>query len=63
MAKGKAKEILLVGSKVKAYVKSKGLMCSSGIMEALNDAVYECLDKAIERAEQNGRKTAQARDV
>ena len=58
-----ATEILLVGSKVKAYIKSKGLMCSSDVLEALNGCLYRCLDRAVERAEQNGRKTVQARDV
>lgn len=65
MAKGKckAKEVLLVGSKVREYVKSQGLMCSSDVLEALNCCVYGCLGAAIKRAKENGRKTLQARDV
>lgn len=58
-----AKEMLLVGSKVKAYVKSKGLMSSADVLDALNDCVYACLDKAAQRAKANQRKTVQARDV
>ena len=57
------KEMLIVGSKVKAYVKSKGLMSSSDLLEAVNDCVYGCLDAAARRASANARKTVQARDV
>jgi len=60
---GQCREMLVVGSKAKAYIKSKGLMCSSGVLEAVNSCVYECLDKAAARAEANGRKTVQAKDV
>ena len=58
-----AKEMLIVGSKVKAYVKGKGLMSSSDLLEAVNDCVYGCLDAACKRAGANSRKTVQARDV
>ena len=58
-----AKEMLIVGSKVKAYVKGKGLMSSSDLLEAVNDCVYCCLDAACKRAGGNSRKTVQARDV
>ena len=57
------KEMLLVGSKVKAYVKSKGLNSSAEVLDALNCCVYACLDKAVARAKENARKTLQARDV
>ncbi|KPK65805.1 MAG: hypothetical protein AMK73_01955 [Planctomycetes bacterium SM23_32] len=58
-----AKEMLIVGTKVKNYVKSKGLMSSSDVLDSLNHAVYKALDKAVERAKANGRKTVQGRDV
>jgi histone H3/H4 len=58
-----AKEMLLVGSKVKNYIKSKGLMSSADVLDALNEEVHECLDKAVQRAKDNGRKTVQERDV
>ncbi|MFP4026438.1 MAG: hypothetical protein ACLFWL_01420 [Candidatus Brocadiia bacterium] len=58
-----AEERLIVGSKTKDYIKSKGMMCSKDVLEAVNEYVYECLDKAAKRAEANGRKTVQARDV
>jgi histone H3/H4 len=57
------KEMLIVGSKVKNYIKDKGLMSSSEVLDAVNDAVYCLLDKAACRADANGRKTVQARDV
>ena len=58
-----AKERLLVIAKVKDYVKEKGLMSSADAVDALNERVYECLDKAIERAQANDRKTVQPRDL
>jgi histone H3/H4 len=57
------KEMLIVGSKVKNYIKTKGLMSSSDVLDDLNKAVYALLDKAAERAKANGRKTVQGRDV
>ena len=57
------KERLLVGTKVKDYVKEQGLMSSADMLDALNECVYDRLDRAIERAKANGRKTLQPRDV
>ncbi len=58
-----SKEMLVVGTKVKNYIKSKGVMSSADVLDALNDAVYCLLEKAVERAKENGRKTVQGRDV
>lgn len=68
MAKKKAatkkpKEMLLVQSKVKDYVRSQDMMCSSDLIDALNEQVGGLLDKAVARATANGRKTARAGDV
>jgi len=57
------KEMLVVGSKVKNYIKSKGLMSSSDMLDAINNAVYCMLDSAAARAEANNRKTVQGKDV
>ncbi len=57
------KEMLVVGTKVKNYVKGKGLMSSADVLDALNDTVYKLLDRAAQRAKANGRKTVQGRDV
>ncbi len=54
---------LLVGSKVKQKIKDKDMMCSAEVLDALNDRVHELLDRAADRADENGRKTVQARDV
>lgn len=58
-----AKEMVLVGSKVKNYIKEKGMMSSSDMLDALNDRVHEMLDRAADRAQENNRKTVQAKDV
>ena len=65
MAKKVAKaEALFVKSKVREYIKSKGLYTSSDLIEgdALNDLIISVLDKAISRAKAGRRKTVQHRD-
>jgi len=57
------KDMLVVGTKVKGYIKTKDLMSSQDVLDCLNAAVYDLLDKAVERAKANGRKTVQGRDV
>lgn len=61
--KKKEREMLLVQSKVKEFVREHEMMCASDLTEALNEAVSQLLEKAIARAEANGRKTARASDV
>lgn len=69
MAKKKAakksskKEMLVVASKVKAYVKSKGKMSSSDAIAALNDSIYALLDAATKRTEANRRSTVKPQDL
>ena len=57
------KEVLVVASKVKAYVKSKGMMSSSDAIAALNCQVYDLLDKAIARTKANRRSTVKPQDL
>ncbi len=57
------KEVLIVASKVKAYVKSKDFMCSSEIVQAASDMLYCALDRAMARAEANRRRTVKAQDL
>lgn len=57
------KDILVVASKVKAYVKSQEMMTSSEAIEALSTEVYELLDDAIARAKANRRSTVKAQDL
>ena len=60
---GESKDMLIVGTKVKNYIKTKDVMSSADVLDALNSAVYGLLDKAVERAKANGRKTVQGRDI
>ncbi len=64
MAKqGKKKgEMLLVGSKVKAAIKSHGCNTAGDAVEGLNQWVHWLVDQASARASANGRKTVRAHD-
>ncbi len=57
------KEILVVASKLKQYVKSKhDLNTAANVLDALSDIIrFEC-DKAAEKARGEGRKTLMDRD-
>lgn len=57
------KEVLVVASKVKAYVKSKQMQTSSDAITALSDKVSAMLDAAVERAKANRRSTVKAQDL
>ena len=56
-------EVLVVASKVKAYVKSKGMMSSPDAVSALNCEIYKILDAAIERTKANKRSTLKPQDL
>lgn len=62
MAK-KKREPLVVASKVKAYIKEKGMMSSSEAVEALSEHVCKILDAAAARAKANRRSTVKAQDL
>lgn len=53
---------LLVQSKVRAYIKKKGLNTGGDSLEALEKAFKRSIDDAIGRAKANDRKTLMARD-
>ncbi len=57
------KEVLVVASKVKAYIKSKKMMTSSDAIVALSDKVYVMLDDAVARTKANRRSTVKAQDL
>jgi histone H3/H4 len=64
MAKAKSsKEMLIVASKVREFIKSKGGLTSSELLPALNEKVYCVLESAVERAKGNKRSTVKAQDV
>ena len=56
-------ESLVVASKVKAYIKSKGCMSSSEMVQAISCKVYCMLDAAMARTEANRRSTVKAADL
>jgi histone H3/H4 len=57
-------EVLVVASKVKSFIKEKGGMNTSGqVPEELSKRVMSLLEKAIENAKNDGRKTVMDRDV
>lgn len=58
-----ANETLVVVSKVKEYVKAKGMQTSETAVNAISDAVRELIDKAVARAKDNGRQTIKDRDI
>jgi len=65
MAKKDKVDPLFVKSKVREYIKSKGCNTSSGILDgdSLNGIIMNLLDKAVDRAKGNNRKTVKARDL
>ena len=58
-----ARDNQVVGSKVKAYVKSQGAMSSGALIGAVSDKVYALLDDAIGRAKANKRSTVKNTDL
>ncbi len=57
------KESLVIGSKIKAFIKEKGLMCSGELPDAVSDAVRLVLEKACERTKENKRSTVRPCDI
>ena len=57
------KDILVVVSKLKAYVRAKsGMNTSADVMETLSNKLRRLCDDVIVKARQDGRKTVMARD-
>ena len=68
MAKKKAvckkeKEMLLVGSKVKATVRAAGMLCSGELLCALNEKVHALICAGVTRTKANKRSTVKPQDV
>ena len=61
MKKGN-KEMLLVGSKVKAAIKGANCNTAGDALDGLNDWVHWLIAQATARASSNGRKTVRAHD-
>lgn len=60
---GGKREMLVVGSKVKDYIRSKGLMASGDILEAISNNVHAMLDAAADRTAANKRSTMRPHDL
>lgn len=59
----KTELVLVVASKVKAYIKeSAGLNTSGAVMDILSGKVRQLCDQAVESAKRDGRKTVMDRD-
>lgn len=56
-------DVLVVGSKVKAYVKEKGLHSSGDLAQGLDTEVRALLDKATKRCQANKRSTVRPSDL
>ena len=57
------KDVLVVVSKLKAYIKAKGgCNTSADVNDRLSDIIRRLCDEAINHARQDGRKTVMARD-
>ena len=60
---GAPKDVLVVVSKLKAYVKARSdLNTADSVIEALSDHLRAVCDRAIEQARGSGRKTVMDRD-
>ncbi len=58
-----APEILVVGSKVRAYIKGKECMMSGELLAALSCKVACLLDAAVARTKANKRSTVKPQDL
>jgi histone H3/H4 len=57
------KEVLVVASKLKNYIRTKsGMNTSAAVIDVLSDKVRELCDQAVESAKRDGRKTVMDRD-
>jgi histone H3/H4 len=57
------KEILVVVSKLKSYIRSvSGMNTAGSVAPALSDIIRHLCDQAIEKANSDGRKTVMDRD-
>ena len=54
---------MVIVSRVKDYIKSKGLRSDGNLDDALNKMLTEQLDKAIQRCKDNGRQTVRPSDL
>jgi hypothetical protein len=58
-----SREILVVTSKVKEYIKSLGLQSSSEVVPALSEKLYSLLEQGAKRTKENKRSTLRPHDL
>lgn len=56
-------EVLVVASKVRAYLKSKEVKVSSELIGALSKKLMAILDEAVARTKGNKRSTVKSQDI
>jgi histone H3/H4 len=57
------KEVLIVASKLKNYIRAQsGFNTSGSVVEALSEKIRAMTNQAIENAKRDGRKTVMDRD-
>jgi len=56
-------EVLVVMSKVKAYIKAAGFNTAGSVGAALSDKVRAIVDEAMENAKNSKRKTVKDTDI
>jgi histone H3/H4 len=57
------KEVLVIVSKLKNYIRSaSGMNTAGNVASLLSDTIRQLCDQAIERARADGRKTVKDRD-
>lgn len=61
--KAKQREVLVVASKVKEYIKSKGLQSSGDVVPMLSEKIYSMIDEAADRTKENKRSTVRPHDL
>ena len=61
--KGKQREVVVVGSKVKDVVRSAGFRSDGELVQAVSEKVHEILEAALARAENNKRGTVRPHDL
>ncbi|MBI3591141.1 MAG: hypothetical protein HY094_07205 [Candidatus Melainabacteria bacterium] len=58
-----SKETLVVGSKVKDFIKESDLRSDGDLIDSLSDRVAEMLKTAMQRCKENGRSTVRPCDL
>lgn len=58
-----SEDIMIVASKVRNYLKTKGVKMSGELVDGLNKKVRWLLDTAVERTRANKRSTVKSHDV